>query len=147
MKFVIQFIKDNKTMLPKYIVVGGTSATIDFGLYVLFTDVFNLYYILAATLSFIVAALYNFTLNRKWTFKSNGKKRKQMPVFFTITVSGLLINNGIIFMLVEYAYLWDILAKIIATGIVTMWNFVGNRYITFRKQDNEIREDTEQRET
>ena len=138
MEFIIQFVKDNKTMLPKYIVVGGTSAIIDFSLYVLFTDVFNIYYILAATFSFIVAALYNFTLNRKWTFKSNGKKRKQLPVFFTITVSGLLINNGIIFILVEYIYLWDILAKLIATAIVTMWNFLGNKYVTFRRQDNDF---------
>ncbi|PWB39158.1 MAG: hypothetical protein C3F02_00055 [Parcubacteria group bacterium] len=132
MRFLFNFVRNNKITLLKYGTIGATSAVIDFSLYITFTRFVGLYYIFAATLSFIFAAIYNFSFNRKWTFQSNGKKRKQLPVFLLVAGTGLLLNNGIIAVGVEVFALWDILAKIIAAGIVTLWNFFGNKYITFK---------------
>jgi putative flippase GtrA len=125
-------------LFVKYCIVGGTGAVVDFGILFILTELFLglEYYLLSATVSFILSALTNYFLNRSWTFRSNGKKRKQIPIFFAVATMGLLINNSIMFMGMEKFLLKDLhygylLAKIIATGLVLIWNFLGNKYITF----------------
>lgn len=132
MRFLWHFVRDNKITMLKYGTIGASSTIIDFGFYVLFVYVLGAYYLLAATLSFIMAAVFNFTFNRNWTFQSNGQKRKQLPVFLTVMVLGVFLNNTIIALGVEVLGLWDIFAKVISTGMVTIWNFLGNKYITFK---------------
>ena len=122
----------------KYCIVGGTAAVVDFGILFILTDFFSVHYLTSATVSFIVSALVNYSLNRSWTFRSNGKNRKQLPNFFTIATMGLVLNNGMMYTGVEFFGLWYILAKVIATGVVVIWNFFGNKYITFNdKKTNE----------
>ena len=132
-KPLFKYIWKNKVQMAKFAVVGATSAIIDFGLLYVLTDFVNWHYLLSATVSFIIAAIYNFILNRSWTFRSNGKKRKQIPIFFAIVGSGVLLNNFIMWFGVEQTGLWYIYAKVIAAAIVTIWNFMGNKYLTFRK--------------
>jgi len=134
MRFIFHFVRNNKITILRYGTIGALSTVIDFTFYIIFTDVFYIYYILAAVLSFIIAATFNFSFNRRWTFQSNGQKRKQLPIFLIVMVSGVALNAGLIAFFVELFDLWDILAKVIATGVVTGWNFLGNKYITFRKK-------------
>jgi putative flippase GtrA len=131
----------------KYCIVGGTAAVVDFGVLFILTELFLgvEYYLVSATISFVLSAFTNYFLNRSWTFRSNGKKRKQIPIFFAVATMGLFINNSIMFVGMEkfllknlhYGYL---LAKVIATGLVLIWNFLGNKYITFNDKikENEI---------
>ena len=100
----------------KYCIVGGTAAVVDFGILFILTDFFSVYYLTSATASFIVSALVNYSLNRSWTFQS----------------------NGIMYTGVEFFGLWYILAKVIATGVVLIWNFLGNKYFTFKVYENNI---------
>ena len=132
----------------KYCIVGGTAAVVDFGILFGLTEFFLgiQYYLVSATISFVFSALTNYTLNRRWTFRSDGKKRRQIPIFFTVATMGLLINNFIMFLGMEglllkniqYGYL---LAKVIATGLVLIWNFLGNKYITFNEKSFKISPD------
>ena len=133
-------------LFVKYCIVGGTAAVVDFGVLFVLTELFLGVesYLTSATISFILSAFTNYFLNRSWTFRSNGKKRKQIPIFFAVATMGLFINNSIMFVGMEkfllknlqYGYL---LAKVIATGLVLIWNFLGNKYITFndKKELNE----------
>ncbi|MEA2089051.1 MAG: GtrA family protein [Patescibacteria group bacterium] len=132
----MKLIYKNK-LFVKYCVVGGTAAAVDFSILFILTDFLNVYYLISATISFIVSALTNYSLNRSWTFRSNGKKRKQLPIFFTIATIGLILNNSIMYFSVEVLAVWYIWAKVVATGIVLIWNFIGNKYLTFNKKFNE----------
>lgn len=122
----------------KYCIVGGTAAVVDFGvIFILIELVFGVeYYLVSATISFVLSASTNYVLNRVWTFRSKGKKRKQIPIFFVIATIGLFVNNFIMFVGMEKMFLKNIkygylLAKVFATGLVLIWNFLGNKYITF----------------
>lgn len=130
MELILKLIYKNKLFI-KYCIVGGTAAVVDFGILAILKEVFNVHYLVAATLSFILAALTNYSLNRRWTFRSDGQKRRQIPIFFTVATLGLLLNNGMMYIGVEFLALWYIWAKVIATGVVLMWNFLGNKYFTF----------------
>ncbi len=130
--FWVNYVKNNWQQLWRYGLVGLTSAIIDFGILYLLTDGFGFHYLWSATISFIVAASYNYYLNKTWTFKAGGKLSKQVSIFLLIAGSGVLLNNLILYLLVEQAHWWYIYAKIIAAGIVTIWNFIGNKYLTFK---------------
>jgi len=131
-KLLLDFVCRNRHLMKRYAVVGATSMVIDFGILYILTDIFGVYYLTSATASFVVAAFYNYFLNRHWTFRSNGSRRKQLPIFFAIAIIGVALNNGIMYIGVDQFGLWYIYAKIFATGIVTTWNFIGNKYLTFR---------------
>lgn len=118
----------------KYCIGGGLAFFIDIaGLY-FFTEFFGLWYILSATLSFVLAAIFNYLFQRFITFKSQDKNYvKQFVLFVVIALVGLLINNSILYILVEFFGLWYMFAKVIAAGVVLIWNFWANKKFTFKK--------------
>lgn len=133
LQLILKLIHKNRLFI-KYCIVGGTAAVVDFFVLYFLTEFGKIYYLYSATASFILSALTNYFLNRKWTFHSNGKKRKQLPIFFFIAGCGLLLNNMIMYIGVEKFGLWYIFAKIFATGIVLIWNFFGNKRFTFNNK-------------
>ena len=135
----IMFLVDRHKLFIKYSVVGGIAAVIDFGVLYVLTDFLGVYYLISATISFILSALTNYFLNRTWTFRSRGRKMRQIPIFFTIATIGLILNNFILYWGVEFLGLWYIFSKMIATGIVLIWNFLGNKHFTFNDKKNRQR--------
>jgi putative flippase GtrA len=131
-KIVWRLFNSHKHLLGKYATVGFVSAVVDFGTLFILTDLVGFHYLTSATISFALAAMLNYGLNRRWTFQSSGKRRKQLPVFFTIAILGLLINNNIIYVAVERFDMHYLIGKVIAAAIVTSWNFFGNKYLTFK---------------
>ena len=72
-KLLVKNIFDSKLQTKKlkgfpdeHVYSFRITSSIDFTLYILLTDLFKVYYLTAAVASFIVSALYNFSLNRKW---------------------------------------------------------------------------------
>lgn len=125
----------------KYCIVGGTGTIIDVGIYTLLTRVVLLYYIFSATISFLIAVINNFLLNKYWTFKKgeSGQTKKEYTKFLIVSTINYFLNIGIMFLIVEYSGLdiifghnVDFFAKFIAIIIVTISNYLGNRYWTFK---------------
>lgn len=129
-KLILQFIK--------FCIVGTLGMIIDIGFLNLLHKVFNLNVYFSATISFILAVINNFLLNRHWTFKGLKMKEKSPPRQFTffvmVSIIGLGINLGIMWILIESFNLWYNWAKVIAILIVTLWNFLANKFWTFREQ-------------
>jgi len=118
----------------KYCIVGLTGAFVDIGSLYVFVDKIKIPLLVATTMSFILAVINNFFLNKFWTFNEKSKKYgNQMLKFFIVSCVGLLITNLLMFLQVELLDLWYIFAKIITVLIVLVWNFLGNKYWTFGK--------------
>ena len=129
---LIRYFQENKGQMLRYAIVGGAGAVIDLALLFILTEFFNFYYLLSTTLAFIFSALLNFYFNRRWTFKSSGNAQRQLLIFSFVAISGVLINAGIMYVLVELFYVYYMLAKVASIAIVTIWNFMWNKYLTFR---------------
>ena len=56
---------------------------------------------------------------------------QQYLTFLGISVVGLGINNGIIYLLADRMRMNFYLSKLFAIGTVTVWNFFMNYYFTF----------------
>ncbi|HPA25358.1 MAG TPA: GtrA family protein [bacterium] len=116
-----------------YCVGGGLAFIIDIlGLYLL-TEYLHVWYLFSATMSFILAAIFNYLFQRFITFQSTDKNITRQFIFFVIiAVIGLLINNTLLYLLVELAGVWYIFAKTLAAAIVLVWNFIANKKFTFK---------------
>ena len=116
----------------KFCVVGGTGVVVDFGITFLFKEKLKLNKYIANSLGFMAAASTNYMLNRWWTFRSHDPEVAQQYVQFVgISAIGLILNNIIIYLLNDKARLNFYLSKLIAIGLVTLWNFFMNYYFTF----------------
>jgi putative flippase GtrA len=95
--------------------------------------------VLASCTGFIVGAMVNYSLNYRYTFRSNKKHSEAAMKFFAIALVGLISNALIMGFAVEILKVHYILAQIVTTGIVLFWNFTGNRIWTFRESCPERR--------
>ena len=125
-------ISDMFLQFIKFCVVGGTGVVVDFGITFLFKEKLKLNKYIANSLGFMAAASTNYLLKRWWTFRSHDPEVAQQYVQFVgISAIGLILNNIIIYLLNDKARLNFYLSKLIAIGLVTLWNFFMNYYFTF----------------
>jgi len=131
----------------KFLVVGTVGFVVDFGTLTFLKEVFNLPTLIANTISFSLAVVSNFTLNRYWTYPDSRSKSifSQLGQFTLVNLIGLAINNTILLLLepvfnhffedIHAAFRGYIPAKMIATVVVLFWNFFVNRYWTYGDVD------------
>jgi putative flippase GtrA len=117
----------------KFCIVGFSGMVIDFGITWLLKEKIKLNKYLANSCGFISAATSNYVWNRFWTFQShNDRIATEYFAFITIALLGLGLNNLIIKMLSDKIKWNFYLSKIIAIGIVTLWNFGMYFFFTFQ---------------
>ena len=88
--------------------------------------------ILASGIGFVIGAVINYFLNYRYTFHSSVPHRKGLTMFFTVAAVGIGFNTLAIGVLIRWFSVHYLLAQLCATGVVLLWNFVGNRFWTFR---------------
>ncbi|MFT6827224.1 MAG: putative flippase GtrA [Roseivirga sp.] len=116
----------------KFCTVGFSGLAIDFSITYLAKEKLKLNKYVANSLGFTIASTSNYFLNKVWTFNdTNPDAITQFSKYIFIALIGLLLNNLIIYLLVnkkEMTFYW---AKLIAIGIVVFWNFIANYNFTF----------------
>jgi putative flippase GtrA len=124
--FVLKFIK--------FGIVGFSGLFVDFGTTYVCKEWLRIQKFVANSIGFTVAASSNYFLNRVWTFKSQDPNiAYEFTEFFIISLIGLAINNLILWSVLKRFNLNFYVAKLFAVGVVTVWNFFANYYVTFAK--------------
>lgn len=132
-----EIIKKFKPFI-KYALVGILGTAIDIGSLYLFVEYVHIEVIQASILSFLLAVINNFILNKAWTFQNKSKNyRKLFIKFLIVSLVGLLITISCMHLFVNIAHIWYIFAKALTSIIVLSWNFLGNKFWTFNIQQKE----------
>jgi putative flippase GtrA len=86
----------------KFCIVGSSGMLIDFGTTWLLKEKVKINKYIANSAGFILAATSNYLLNRLWTFHSdNSRVVTEYLSFILISIIGLGINNGVVYLLTE----------------------------------------------
>ncbi len=119
----------------KFGVVGFSGVFVDFGITYLAKEKLNIPKYVANAIGFIIAATSNYFLNRVWTFQSkNPEIAVEFTEFFIISLIGLGLNTLLLWILVSKFKMNFYFAKVFAIGLVTIWNFLANLFITFNPE-------------
>ena len=124
----------NWVQLAKFCIVGVSGYAVNLVVYKLLLDS-GLHYVLAATVSFLVAATNNYAWNRMWTFRrERGHLGYQGLRFLIVSALAYGTNLVLLALLVEVAGLGKFTAQAIAIVLVTPVNFIGNKLWSFRRR-------------
>lgn len=130
---MIKFIAKKYAVFFKYGIVGCLGTAIDLGSLYIFVEVMHIHLLFSAAMSFTLAVINNFTLNKYWTFQNKSSNiRKQFIKFMIVSTMGLVLTEGCMGLFVYGLKLWYMSAKLITSGLVLMWNFLANKYWTFK---------------
>ncbi|MEV0947155.1 GtrA family protein [Rhodococcus sp. NPDC049939] len=125
---------DLKTQVVRFVVTGGLSAVVDFGLYFVLVQVVGLPVNVAKSISFIAGTSTAYLINRRWTFKAEPSRARfvAVVVLYAITFSVQVGLNGVMYEAFPDEW-WRLpLAFVIAQGTATVINFVVQRAVIFK---------------
>lgn len=112
----------------RFCFVGGVSFLIDYSLLYALTEFAGVYYLYSSAISFSVTVVFNYWLCVIYVFKGAAKQTARRAIIFFVTgVIGLGINQLCMWFFVAIAGLHYMIAKIGATAIVTIWNYITKR--------------------
>jgi len=89
--------------------------------------------VVSSTLGFIVGALVNYALSYYYIFRSDSSHPHTITRFFIVAIFGLGLNTFVLSSAIHGLRLHYLAGQVLATSLVVIWNFVGNRWWTFRE--------------
>ncbi|MBE5895317.1 MAG: GtrA family protein [Lachnospiraceae bacterium] len=139
--------------LMKFGVVGATCFVIDFAITV-GLKALGVHYLIAAFWGFVISVTVNYLLSFRFVFerKEDLSRRKEFIIFVALSIAGLGINEVLMYVCVDLVYVKNAFlqslltenlavaaAKIVATAVVMVYNFV-TRKIFLEKKESKIEE-------
>lgn len=126
----------------KFFVVGLLNTFLDLGilnLLIFFTNITQgIYFSAFKGISFVCAAINSYFWNKHWTFGKQGN----FVLFFSVVLGSALLNVGLTSFLVNYVEapdgidlkMWDNISALSSVFFVMAWNYLGMKFIVFRKK-------------
>ncbi len=126
-----------RTQLVRFVLTGGLSALVDFGLLVLLMQL-GLGHTFAKALSFVAGTTTAYLINRRWTFRAEPSRRRfvSVVVLYALTFALQVGLFSVLFTLLSAQGLSlrvvQLVGFVIAQGVATTVNFVVQRAVIFR---------------
>lgn len=126
-----KIMKNLINQIVKFGLVGIISFLIDYGVFWFLHNVIGIYYLFANACSFSVSVIVNYILNLKYVFISSedANKRKEFFIYIVLNIIGLGFNQLIMKLCVDFVKIAPLIAKIIATGVVMIYNFISRKIL------------------
>ena len=119
----IPFLRQSRPL--RYLIAGGTGATVNFSILYTLTEYAHVWYILSAVIALVFAFATSFILQKFWTFQNMVLERVylQMAKHITLSLSNIGVNIVFLYVLVEYAGIWYMFAQFISAGLLACVNY------------------------
>lgn len=121
--------------LFRYVLIGGSSFAIDFGIYCILGEI-GINYLIAGILAFIISFLFNFSVSRVLIFKSSASQKaiaKEFVGVIVISIIGLGFTELLLFLGTDLLHADFRISKIMASIFVLIWNYSARRLFIYRK--------------
>lgn len=109
----------------KYVISGGVAAFANITSLYVMTEYGHIYYLLSATISFLIGFIVSFALQKLWTFQDTGRVNMHWQAFlyFMTSLFGLGLNTFLIYILVEFVHVWYVAAAVLSGLVIAVINF------------------------
>jgi putative flippase GtrA len=118
----------------RFVVVGASNTLLSWCVYAVLEHV-GVHYLLASGLAFVLGALNSYVLNRRWTFRSRGRRAPEVVRFGVIQCVGLGIDVALLYVLTQDAGIHHLIAQAlvfpvasaVTFGLSRQWAFAAGR--------------------
>ena len=118
-------------------VVGVIATLIDMGLLLLLREVMHMDVLLASAIGFSVSMVVNYLLSMRFVFRGKeGSKCKEFTLFAVLSIGGLCVNQGLMWLGVRYLHRYYLAVKVFAAVVVTVYNFVTRKFLLEAKKQH-----------
>lgn len=115
-----------------YLLVGAGATLVEWSIFYLFAKQWEVPYLIATPIAYMVATLANWALGRWLLFRATKSLKKELAKIYLTSLVGLVLNLIIMWAAIDGLGLDSMLSKIIATGIVFFWNFLIRKFIIYK---------------
>ncbi len=117
-----------------FFIIGVLASLVDFCLLYYFTSYLGIWYLVSASVSYCCGIVVSYHLNKHLTFHDhNHNYLAQFSTFSAVSISCLLLNLCMMWLMVELLSVHYLAAKICGISVGFLWNYYGQSTITFRK--------------
>jgi putative flippase GtrA len=120
----------------KFGLVGAANTVFTLALILLLEKILGLNYLIVNPISYLLPTISSFYFNKKWTFRSNGKVKREGFFFFVVIGVAWLVQYCFLFLVVEAMKVDSFVAQIAGMIVFTSINFLGQKFITFKVKVN-----------
>jgi putative flippase GtrA len=122
------------SIVPQFIqfaLVGCAAAVGHYGALILLSEWAGVSPVPASGAGFIIGAVISYALNYQYVFRSDKDHAPTAVKFLTVAIIGLTFNSAIMALLTGAVGIHYLPAQLIATFMVMLWSYLGNRCWTF----------------
>lgn len=117
--------------LLKYAVIGFLAFLIDTSIFVLLSEKLFFNYLLATTLSFTIAFIFNYCFSTFIVFKAKFRI-KDFFMVAVIAIIGLILTNLMMFIFIDFIHINKYISKITISAIITIWNYFARKILVYK---------------
>jgi putative flippase GtrA len=122
---------EHGTAILRYGIVGLTGYALSIGLFALQVEIGVSPYA-AVPLGFVVNSLYNFVLNRHWSFGPSGRPiGVELARFWVVAFATLAVNYAVLYLLHDVAGIAAVPSQAAAILVAVPVGYLGQRYWSF----------------
>lgn len=116
----------------KYALIAASAGIIQIGSFTLFNEVFHLSYWISYLIALVLSVIWNFTLNRRYTFKSASNVPKAMALVFAYYLVFTPASTYLEHYLTDICHWNEYLVTVINMLINFVTEFLFQRFVVFR---------------
>jgi putative flippase GtrA len=116
----------------RFATVGGSNTLLSWCLYAGLVRV-GVHYLLASSVGFAVGALNSYALNRRWTFRSRGRRLPEALRFGVVQCVGLAVDVWLLYALVHGVGIYHLLAQALVFPAASALTFLLSRHWAFAR--------------
>jgi len=137
MKQIIKTLYKKFHHLVLYGIIGSFSSGLDFLIYTFLVQLVGLQYLVANCISVIAGISTSFYLNRNYNFKVKDHTKRRFSIFLTVGLCGLVMSNLILYLCIDNLGMDKLISKLLSIVLVVFFQFLVNKYMTFKPTNNE----------
>lgn len=134
---LIKKILVSQRELILYCVIGCSGVAIDYAVFAALTQWTPLHYQFANAISVSMGICNNFFWNAHLNFKVKDRMLLRFASFYCVGMIGLGISAALLYLFIEVCQINVMVSKLAIIFIVTVVQFVLNKFVTFKKKGNQ----------
>lgn len=117
-----------------YFVVGFGATIVEWILFWILADCLSINYLLATTIAMFISTFANWALGRLLLFsaRKHDSLLHEILQIYAASIIGWLFNMLLMYLMVDHMHMQNMFAKVIATGIVFVYNYLVRRIVIYK---------------